>query len=180
MNAKEKRLMQNKLRTLTPNFKVPDGYKTWLDFLKRNKRPPHPYKSWLEYRLFAIGALKDVPYEPEVLPYTQKIDRKRKYTPDGVKGDVIIEVKGRFRTRDEAEKYKSVRANYPDKTLVFVFARRGVKFLGAKKRKDGSLFTLEEWCKREGFPCCFEGDDIEVVIAECQAGDSIKRGKRND
>jgi len=166
MNAKEKRLMRNKLGSLRPQAPVPEGYQNWLDFLKQNKRPTHPYKSWLEFRLFEFGSLIGVPYEPEVLPYTKHINKQCKYTPDGMKGDFLFEVKGRFRTRDEAEKYIHIKKEYPFRELIFIFASPGVKFPGSKKRKDGSFFTMEDWCKKNGFRYFYECSDLSEVLDE--------------
>ena len=165
MTARERRLLKTKLGSEHPQAPVPEGYQNWLAFLKTNKNPPAPYKSWFEFRLFGMGRFKgDVEYEPKSFPYTQEIKRQRRYTPDGVTGSIWIEAKGRFRTKDEADKYISVRDEYPDIELVFIFAKRGVKMPGARKRKDGSIYTMEEWCEKNNFYYCFEQDDVDQFL----------------
>ena len=86
----------------------PEPYQTWSDFLATNRDQPKPYRSWLEFRLFADGPMKDVDYEPIKVDY--EVVEQRRYTPDGVMGNVWFEVKGRFRTRHEMDKYIHVRS----------------------------------------------------------------------
>lgn len=76
-----------------------------------------------------------------------------KYLPDFVpknEDNVIIECKGRFRP-GEPRKYISVRENHPDKELVFIFMNPKTPMPGARKRKDGSRFTMAEWADRNNF-----------------------------
>jgi len=135
----------------------PDDYSDWIAYFMENDAPPKPYKSWLEYRLFREGALSEIPYEPEVFPYEQNIQKIRKYTPDGVKDAFTwFEVKGRFRDKDESDKYLYIRDAYPGVRLIFVFHSKNVRMPGARKRKDGSFRTHEEWAEDNGFDYTFE------------------------
>lgn len=63
--------------------------------------------------------------------------------------DYYVELKGRFRTRDEAEKYIHIRNTLVNRgeRFIIVFFKRNVYMPGAKKRKDGSKRTQEEWAK---------------------------------
>lgn len=82
-------------------------------------------------------------YEPSVIEYTMV----RNYTPDFVKGDVIVEVKGFFRSGDQA-KYLAIK-NHLDATndpreLVFAFSNP------EKKVRKGAKLTMAGWAKRHG------------------------------
>ena len=70
-------------------------------FVAKNKAPP-PYRSWLEYNLHN-GALKALQHEGMTAVY-DIIKRDRKYTPDFVSGNRLLEAKGIFRDRAEADK----------------------------------------------------------------------------
>lgn len=94
--------------------------------------------------------LKGCDYEPEesILKYQLKPSH---YLPDFVpkrEKNVIIEAKGRFRTRLEAQKYLAIRDCNPDITLVFVFMDPGTPMPGARKRKDGTRFSMAEWADK--------------------------------
>lgn len=78
------------------------------------------------------------------------------YEPDFVlekDGKVFyIETKGRFRDSSEARKYLYVRENLPEGAeLVFVWEKGGVAFPFAKRRKNGTKATHEEWADKNGF-----------------------------
>ncbi len=170
---KLKALVKSRLKSTEPNFPVPDGYQTWTDYMKSNSKPPPPYKSWLEYRL-GMGPLRGCEYEPYYHEYEQHT--RRKYLPDFVGtgtipagdlcGDKLLrfltiwyEAKGRFRTPAEANKYLAIREYLPDDVeLIFIFSDKNVKFPGAKKRKNGTKMTQEEWCKKHDFLYKYESD----------------------
>ena len=89
------------------------------------------FKSALEHKSSLLLG-EEWEYEPSVIEYTMV----RNYTPDFVKGDVIVEVKGFFRSGDQA-KYLAIK-NHLDATndpreLVFAFSnpeqkvRKGAK-----------------------------------------------------
>ena len=116
-----------------------------------NKPVPKPYRSWFEYNLHH-GALRGLEYEC----YTAKYDvilRDRKYTPDFVSGDRLIEAKGRFRDRSEAEKYLHIKnSGYK---VCFIFMNPATPLPWAKKRKKcGTKMSHKEWAERHEFECC--------------------------
>lgn len=64
----------------------------------------------------------------------------------------LIESKGRFRTSTEAAKYKHVREVLPaNHEIVFVFMKPNTPMPNAKKRRDGTKQTQEEWAVKNGF-----------------------------
>jgi hypothetical protein len=138
--------------TATP----PEGYQSWSDYLVSNRDQPHPYRSWLEFRLFAYGPMKDVDYEPIKVDY--EVVEQRKYTPDGVMGNIWFEVKGRFRTRHEMDKYVHVRRSNLSSEIIFVLHSECVALPGARKRKDGSRRCMEDWLEENNFRYTYEKD----------------------
>lgn len=77
-------------------------------------------------------------YEPDFKVITNKI--------------YFIESKGRFRTSTEASKYKYVRDFLTDEQeIIFLFMKPNVPMPNAKKRKDGTKQTHEEWATKNGF-----------------------------
>jgi|TARA_R110000787_G_scaffold37438_1_gene95113 hypothetical protein len=106
----------------------------------KNKKRKDQYRSGLE-RTFATNVEGcGFEFEPASLPYTMH----RKYLPDFVKGDVLIECKGFFRAGDTL-KYKSVRDSYPQQELIFVLSDP------YKKVRKGSKLCMGQWCFKEGF-----------------------------
>ncbi len=94
--------------------------------------------------------LKNCRYEPTKVPYTWEAE----YVPDFVPKDspnILIEAKGRFRTRAEARKYVAVQKSNPDVEVVFVFMAPNVPMPGARRRKDGTKLTHKEWAEKSGF-----------------------------
>ena len=121
--------------------------KRW--FKKREKSLPKGYDSKLELDLHQ-GPLKGCEHHTGSVEYIVS----HVYEPDFIHPDekhILIEVKGRFRDGVEAAKYKWIRDCNPELEIVFVFEKRGTKFPFAKKRKDGSYLTHEEWADKEGF-----------------------------
>lgn len=90
-------------------------------------------------------------YEPKAYKYTLTFETT--YTPDweSADGKLWLEAKGRFRTHAEARKYLSIRDCYPNKTLVFIFQQADTPMPGARKRKDGTRFSVSEWATKHGF-----------------------------
>ena len=106
-----------------------------------------PYDSLLEKDLHN-GVLKNCQHHPDKVEYVSK----HKYEPDFRSGNLLIEVKGRFRDSQEASKYKWVREALPaDLELVFVFSDPDLKFPFAKRRKDGTHMTHGEWATTNKF-----------------------------
>jgi len=86
-------------------------------------------------------------YEPFKLPYVSE----HTYTPDFVKGNVLYEVKGRFRPGD-TKKYVDIWQCNGDYELVFIFMKPSLPLPGARIRKKcGTKQTHAEWADRNGF-----------------------------
>ena len=134
----------------------PKPFNNWKDYLTKSKEPPKPYRSWLEFRIF-LGPLKNVDYEPYKIPYT--VVEKKNYSPDGVLGDYLFEVKGRFRTREEMNKYIHVRNSISeDMELIFILQSRNTSLPGAAKRKDGTRRCIEDWLQENEFRYTYESE----------------------
>lgn len=105
------------------------------------------YRSNLEKTV--AGILSPVfDYELLELDYTSE----HKYTPDFTRMDgLTIEVKGRMRSSAEAAKYIDIRKCNPGLRLVFIFQNDCTPMPNAKRRKDGSRFTMQEWADKHGF-----------------------------
>jgi hypothetical protein len=121
------------------------------DQVKRTKRSvPRGFDSWFEYDLHQ--KLKRCEYHSCGLTYTQT----KTYEPDFIyyNGDrtVYIEAKGRFRDRAEARKYVDVKSSLGEKEeLVFIFQNPRTAMPGARRRGDGTRYTMQEWAEKQGF-----------------------------
>ncbi|UIW10581.1 endonuclease [Aeromonas phage BUCT695] len=111
------------------------------------------YDSMLEKNLHE-GKLKDAEHHPKDKLVSYKVDHT--YEPDfyfereGKK--YLIESKGRFQDSAEARKYTFVREFLPaDTELVFVWQKPSTRFPFARKRKDGTYMTQEEWADKNEF-----------------------------
>lgn len=114
---------------------------------KAKGRPPEGFDSWLEYELYQ-DKLSRCDYHVETIEYVQR----RTYEPDFVartkSKTIYIEVKGRFRDRNEARKYIDViKSLHKDQELVFVFADSRKPMPGAQARKNGTKLTHGEWAE---------------------------------
>ena len=108
------------------------------------------YKSKLEEMVASLLG-PDWLYEPFRVSYTTH----RKYAPDFVRGDILVEVKGFFRPGD-TQKYKAIRDSLPsEQELVF--------FLSSpfKKVRKGGMLTMAKWCEKEGFKWFVDGIDLK-------------------
>jgi hypothetical protein len=83
---------------------------------------------------------KEWKYEPYHIPYIIK----RRYIPDFVRGNVLIECKGYFRVGD-TQKYKAIRDSLVTQELIFILYNH------KKKIRKGAKMTMSEWCEKEGF-----------------------------
>lgn len=128
--------------------------------MKKKKLVPKGYDSRLEYDLHN-NELKGWGYHPEerihyAVPST--------YEPDfysEVRGkEILVEVKGRFRTRQEATKYVYIRESLEEQSktegqkerkLIFLFSDANKPMPFASKRKDGTKQTHGEWADKNGF-----------------------------
>lgn len=94
----------------------------------------------------AKGPLRGCNYHTVSIPYTIE----RYYEPDFTKGKFIIEAKGRFRDRNESNKYIWIKKHLPKgKELVFVFMNHKTPMPGAKRRKKcGTKQSVGEWATK--------------------------------
>ncbi len=127
------------------------------------KKPPKGFDSWLEFNL--KQRLSGCYYHSDQINYIQS----KKYYPDFTYTDgyrkVYIEVKGRFRTRDEARKYVDVRSSLKDnESLVFIFQKGSTTMPGAKIRKDGTKMTHAEWATKNCFTFYEEKDYFPTYL----------------
>ena len=117
---------------------------------KRKGKPPKGYDSWFEYDLHQ-GVLKNCMYHTEIVPYVQN----KIYEPDFVIikncGTILIEAKGRFRDSEEARKYIDIRRSLIFDELVFLFYDPNTPMPRARRRKDGTKFTMAEWANKNNF-----------------------------
>ena len=105
--------------------------------------PPKPYRTWYEVEIAKVN--KDLRYEPKdsVLEWTSKI--LHKYTPDFVlPNGVLVEAKGWFRPKEQ-EKYLSLKANYKELDLRFLFQKPHQKLPRAKR------MTYAKWADKHKF-----------------------------
>lgn len=94
------------------------------------------------------GVLKDFEFQAGKIPYVVE----HTYRPDFVKGDLLVEAKGRFRDSTEARKYIFIREALPlEKELVFLFYNPETPMPFAKKRKDGTKQSHREWAEKHNF-----------------------------
>lgn len=143
---------------------VPAGYDSRLEYdLHKNK-----LKGWSYHPEERI--IYEVPstYEPDFvteicLEKNCKCTERRRC---GRSKEVLVEVKGRFRTRQEATKYIYIREALKQdkgqvspseqkeghvKELVFLFQDADKPMPFAKKRKDGTKQTHGQWAEKNGF-----------------------------
>lgn len=110
------------------------------------------YDSLLEKRLHETK-LKDCEFHTSEkisysVPHTYEPDFK--YEKDGKV--FLLETKGRFQDPATARKYTFVRESLPDNyELVFIWEKTNTKFPYARKRKDGTWMTNEEWADKYEF-----------------------------
>jgi hypothetical protein len=110
--------------------------------------------------LIFLKELRQCKFHTEKIPYVQR----KTYEPDFIFYDeeeellTYIEVKGRFRDRAEAKKYVDIRDSLLRTIdlecayeLVFIFQNPRTAMPFARKRADGTKFTMEEWADKNGF-----------------------------
>lgn len=109
------------------------------------------FDSKLEQRVYAV--LKNCKYHP-----SDRIQYKipKVYEPDfvyyGRHKTIWIEVKGRFRTSEEARKYVyAAKALGSKEELVFIFQKPNTPMPGARRRRNGTKYTMQEWADKHGF-----------------------------
>lgn len=116
-----------------------------------NKTYPKRYDSGFEHEV-AKDLGEGWEHHPDKITYVSQ----HTYTPDFKKvvdgKTILIEAKGRFRTRNEATKYVAIRdALKEDEELVFIFYNADHPLVGAKKRKDGTKQSHGDWATTNNF-----------------------------
>lgn len=105
-------------------------------------------KGTFEAQVISDLVSRNVPHEYEPVKLSYYVERN--YIPDLRVGTMIVELKGYFR-QDSQRKMKAVKAQHPELDIRFVFQKASSTIQGAKKRKDGSKMTCQEWADRNGF-----------------------------
>jgi hypothetical protein len=102
-----------------------------------------------------VAALLSGEYEYEPKHAIRQYTVAHKYNPDFVHPDsaeVLLEVKGYFRTSSEASKYVHIKRDNPDTEIIFIFSNANKKcHPNCRPRKDGTVLSLHEWCTKNGF-----------------------------
>lgn len=100
------------------------------------------FKSALEHKSSLLLG-EEWEYEPFSIEYVMV----KKYTPDFVKDNIIVEVKGFFRPGDQA-KYLAIKNHLEvtedERELVFAFSNP------EKKVRKGAKLTMGAWAERHG------------------------------
>ena len=107
---------------------------------------PSGIDSKLELELSKV--MTNCEWKPESLNYIIE----KTYHPDARYKKTLIEVKGRFRTTDEAKKYIWIRDHLEEGyELVFVFSNPYTAMPRARSRKDGTKRSHADWADKHGF-----------------------------
>jgi len=161
-------MFKNKLKSDT-GIPAPKGYDSWVDYMMVRQEPPKPFRSWLEVKAYYwANNVIEAAYEPKKYPYS--IRKEATYLPDlEIDHNGMTywgEVKGRFKTMAEANKYLDIRKSHPDVIIFFILSKPGVSTPGAQVRKKcGTRRSMEEWCSSNGFEYTF-ADELEEYINE--------------
>lgn len=148
---------------------------------KFNKYKAYKYDSKWEEAL-TKGIMKDFDYHPKSIEYI-KPETNHKYTPDwilntfepvynflgkdkGYHKTIYIEAKGRFRSREEMQKYIWIKDSLSDdEELVFLFQKPRQPVFGVKARKDGTKMSHAEFAEKHGIRW-FSEDTIKELLSE--------------
>ena len=113
----------------------------------REKNVPKGYDSKWEYEIHK-NVLKKWEHHADNIKYIII----KKYQPDFVKDNIIIEAKGRFWDHAEYNKYVWIRKSLKKKQeLVFLFSNPSAPMPFAKMRRDGTKRSHAEWAERNNF-----------------------------
>lgn len=127
--------------------------------------PPKGYDSWFEYDLHQ-SVLKPCRFHDGKVTYVQHKVYEPDFTLDVNLGKIYIEVKGRFRDSAEARKYVDVRSGLtPFEELVFVFYDPKIPMPRARRRKDGTKFTMGDWAESHNFRY-FTAETVQLLLDE--------------
>lgn len=113
----------------------------------RNKKDLGKYRSHFEMEV--AKKMPDNTYEIEEISYEVPA-KTHKYKPDFTLTDengnkTYIEVKGRFRSKEEADKYLNIRSSNENIDLRFIIMDKKTLMPNCKKT------TIAEWLKKNGF-----------------------------
>jgi len=133
------------------------------------KFPPTPkdedkkFRSWYEYFMFNCTCLSRLEFEPK----SAKIDyvvHKTYQTDASIPRfeDLLIELKGYPRSRDELMKHIFIREQ-TRKDTFFILNHRNIELQWLKPKKDGTRSTLENWLDANGFDWCYF-DQVDEVF----------------
>lgn len=119
----------------------------------RKRLIPAPYKSWFEYEVHQL--MNNHEYEPAWAVASYTIEAK--YHPDLASYSepyVYYEIKGYFRTFEEAKKYIWVRKSHPEIQIRFIIADPNKRAYPQTRMKMGDWLTKNgfEWCTKESIP----------------------------
>ena len=121
---------------------------------KENMLKGSGYDSMLEKTLHETK-LNSCEFHPKdkqvsyIVPHTYEVD----FFLEKEGKEFLIETKGRFSDSSEARKYLFIREVLDEEKqeLVFIWGKAGTRFPFARKRKDGTYMSNEEWADKHGF-----------------------------
>ncbi|MGA4453436.1 hypothetical protein [Pseudomonas fortuita] len=118
---------------------------------------PRPFHSWAEFRMSVFGGMQDMPFEQIEVEYTVT-KKHRSDWHDSLNNRIWYQGKGVIANSDAARDLICA-AKQNSIHHVFIFTVPNIKCPWPKPRKDGSVMTQEEWCKKEGFDYIYEGEE---------------------
>lgn len=131
----------------------------------KKKTYPRQYDSGFEHDL-SITLGKEWEYHPSRVTYTSTHTYQPDFKKEANGKTLLIEAKGRFRTRNESSKYLAIRECLAEnEELIFIFYDANKPMVGAQKRKDGTKQTHGQWattnnfrwyCNKKGLPNDYE------------------------
>ena len=134
---------------------------------KRKGKQPKGYDSWFEYDLHTTS-LKTCEYHTNTIPYTQQKLYEPDFQFDTKHGTIYIEAKGRFRDSAEARKYVDIRQCMGRlNELVFIFYEPNTPMPRARRRNDGTKFTMADWADKNNFRY-FTVRTVPTLLKEAQ------------
>lgn len=118
---------------------------------------PRPFHSWAEFRMSVFGGMQDMPFEQIEVEYTVT-KKHRSDWHDSLNNRIWYQGKGVIPNGDAARDLICA-ARQNSIHHVFIFTVPNIKCPWSRPRKDGSVMTQEEWCKKEGFDYIYEGEE---------------------
>jgi hypothetical protein len=141
-----------------------DSFEDFKKFPPTPKDEDKKFRSWYEYYMFNCTCLSRLSFEPK----EAKIDYvvHKTYQTDAVIPrfeDLLIELKGYPRSRDELMKHIFIREQ-TGKDTFFILHFRNIELQWLKPKKDGTRSTLENWLDANDFDWC-HADEVDTVFA---------------